>query len=188
MLGTAFSEVLEAARVDAPWAFEKLFKEYSAPISDYLRGQGVEDHEVLASEVFVRAFTHLSRFSGTEGEFRSWLFSIAHNLVIDDRRRRSRRPNTVSGSTQDRTETSDPTAIGLVEDEANARLGEAQVRAKLERLAPDQRDVLLLRIIGDLTIDQIAEVLNKRRGAVKALQRRGLEALRKQLESGGVPL
>ena len=56
------------------------------------------------------------------------------------------------------------------------------------RLAPDQRDVLLLRIVADLTVDDVAAVVGKSRGAVKALQRRGFQALRKILEQEGVPL
>lgn len=57
-----------------------------------------------------------------------------------------------------------------------------RVHALLDRLAPDQRDVLLLRLVGDLTIEQISQALGKQVGAVKALQRRGLAALAKLLE------
>lgn len=63
------------------------------------------------------------------------------------------------------------------------RIGEERVRVLLAQLAPDQRDVLLLRLVGDLTIEQIAQTLDKPRGAVKALQRRGLASLSKLLEA-----
>jgi RNA polymerase sigma-70 factor (ECF subfamily) len=56
------------------------------------------------------------------------------------------------------------------------------------RLAPEQREVVLLRILGDLTVDQVAEVVGKSQGAVKQLQRRAFEALRRLLEREGVPL
>jgi RNA polymerase sigma-70 factor (ECF subfamily) len=62
------------------------------------------------------------------------------------------------------------------------------VRHVLGRLAGDQQAVLLLRILGDLTVEEVARVLGKRIGAVKALQRRGLAAARKELESEGVTL
>lgn len=62
------------------------------------------------------------------------------------------------------------------------------VTGLLARLAPDQRDVLLLRIVADLTIEQIAQLLGKRPGAVKALQRRGLAAVKRALDQQGVPL
>jgi len=64
-----------------------------------------------------------------------------------------------------------------VHEDAVARMADASVRAAIEQLAPDQRAVLLLRIIGDLTIEEIARALGKRPGAVKALQRRGLRRL-----------
>jgi RNA polymerase sigma-70 factor (ECF subfamily) len=56
-------------------------------------------------------------------------------------------------------------------------MADASVRAAIDQLPPDQRSVLLLRILGDLTIEQIADAVGKRPGAVKALQRRGLHRL-----------
>jgi DNA-directed RNA polymerase specialized sigma24 family protein len=56
----------------------------------------------------------------------------------------------------------------------------------LRSLSPDQRDVLLLRIVGDLSLEEAARVTGKRTGAVKQLQRRGLAAIRRQLEREGV--
>jgi RNA polymerase sigma-70 factor (ECF subfamily) len=62
------------------------------------------------------------------------------------------------------------------------------VHELLAELTPDQRDVLLLRVVADLTVEQVAEVVGKPAGAVKALQRRGLAALRRLVEAEGVPL
>ncbi|HZA89644.1 MAG TPA: sigma factor-like helix-turn-helix DNA-binding protein, partial [Solirubrobacterales bacterium] len=55
------------------------------------------------------------------------------------------------------------------------------VHRVLDALSPDQRAVLLLRVLGELTVDEVAGALGKRRGAVKALQRRGLAAIRREL-------
>jgi RNA polymerase sigma-70 factor (ECF subfamily) len=55
-------------------------------------------------------------------------------------------------------------------------------------LSDDQREVLILRIVGDLTVEQIAAIVDKSVGAVKALQRRALDALRRKLVRDGVPL
>ena len=63
-----------------------------------------------------------------------------------------------------------------------------RVRNLCEALSPDQRDVILLRLVSDLTVDAIAEALDKTPGAVKALQRRALAALRQVLQRQGVPL
>ena len=81
-----------------------------------------------------------------------------------------------------------PGAAGDVEHDAMVRLGAERVAEICERLAPDQRDVLLLRLVGDLTIDQVAEVVGKTSGAVKALQRRGLGAINRMSQREGVTL
>jgi RNA polymerase sigma-70 factor (ECF subfamily) len=76
----------------------------------------------------------------------------------------------------------DPRQVPSAEQEAISRIGDASALRLLDQLPPDQRDVMILRIVADLTIEQIAEVVGKREGAVKALQRRALESLRKKLE------
>ncbi len=173
--GTAFPTVLAAAQADAPWAYQRLFEWLNRPVAGYLRGQGSEDPDGLSNDVFLRAFTNLSSFEGDEERFRSWVFTIAHNLLCDERRRRRRRP----------TVADQPLAEGVgarsTESEALARLGAERVDALLSELAPDQRDVLLLRVVADLTVEQAALALGKSPGAVKQLQRRGLNALRRRL-------
>ena len=68
------------------------------------------------------------------------------------------------------------------EADALTTLDDERIRAVLGGLRPDQREVITLRIVGDLTAEQVAQVLGKSRGAVKALQRRGVAALRRRLE------
>jgi RNA polymerase sigma-70 factor (ECF subfamily) len=65
-----------------------------------------------------------------------------------------------------------------VEEEALEQIGQERVRRELERLSADQRTVLLLRLFGDLTVEQVADATGKKPGAVKALQRRALAVLR----------
>jgi RNA polymerase sigma-70 factor (ECF subfamily) len=185
-IGPAFDSVLAAAQAGGGWAFERLWRDLAPLVRGYARMQGCAEPDDLTSEVFVAAFRRLGAFSGTESQLRSWLLTITHRRVIDERRRLARRgvPDVFDPSRHG-------AAGGDVEDEAIERLGSARVVAALDRLATDQRAVLLLRIIGDLTIEQIAEVLGKRPGAVKALQRRGLAALRRHVEIHGwegVPL
>jgi RNA polymerase sigma-70 factor (ECF subfamily) len=70
------------------------------------------------------------------------------------------------------------------EEEALARIGAERVVSVLEALSPDQRAVLLLRVLGDLTVAEVARALGKRPGAVKALQRRGLATVKRELGRG----
>ena len=64
---------------------------------------------------------------------------------------------------------------------AIGRVGDDAARALLDGLPEDQRNVMVLRIVADLTVEQVAQVLGKRPGAVKALQRRALDSLRRKL-------
>ncbi len=76
--------------------------------------------------------------------------------------------------------------VGDVSEEAMAALGTRWALTALDRLTPDQRDVVLLRILGGLSVEETARVLRKRRGAVKTLQRRALAALARSIEREAV--
>jgi RNA polymerase sigma factor (sigma-70 family) len=182
-LGESFDSVLAAAQADAGWAFERLWHAYAGPVTGYLRLHGARDADDVASEVFLSAFRALDRFVGDESAFRSWLFTIAHRRLLDARRAAGRRP--VERPLEE---------VGADRVEAGAgpevlrRLAEERVRAMCGRLVEDQRDVLLLRMVAGMTVEEVAHAVGKSPGAVKALQRRGLAALRKILEREGVPL
>jgi RNA polymerase sigma factor (sigma-70 family) len=176
----SFAALLRAASAGGQWAYERLYRSLAPAVAGYLRVQGAPEPDDLTSEVFERAFSALGGFTGGEAQFRSWVFTIAHHRLADDWRRRARRPMLADCELPDRTG-------GDVEDEAVRQLATERVRRLCAGLAPEQRDVLLLRMLATLTIDEIAEALGKTPGAVKALQRRGLAALRRQMEREGVP-
>jgi RNA polymerase sigma factor (sigma-70 family) len=178
--GAAFPEVLAAAQAGSAWAYRRLFEWLGRPVAGYLRGQGCDDPDGLANDVFLRAFTNLRGFRGDEDRFRSWVFAIAHNRLVDDRRRRSRRPVVEDHPVEEHTAWDDTEAAAL------SRLGGERVRRLLDQLSPDQRDVLLLRIVADLTVEQVATTMGKTPGAVKQLQRRALGTLRHRLDEEAV--
>jgi len=180
-VGEGFPDVLAAAQSGAPWAFERLYRDLAPAVAGYLRLQGAAEPEDLASETFIGVFSSLRSFTGNEPAFRSWVFTIAHRRLTDERRRHGRRPAVADKAR------ADPIG-GDVEAEALASLGTARVHRLCGELPPDQRAVLLLRLVADLTVEQTSEVIGKSTGAVKALQRRGLAAVRKKLERQGVPL
>lgn len=182
-LGGAFEDVLVAAQAGAGWAFVRLWQTYAGPVAGYLRLQGPAEPDDLTSEVFLGAFRSIGGFSGDEAAFRSWLFTIAHRRLLDARRAAGCRPRLTSldDETPARAEPS-PDA------EVTRRLATERVRALCDRLVPDQRDVLLLRLVGGFTVEEVAVTLRKSSGAVKALQRRGLRALEKILQQEGVPV
>jgi RNA polymerase sigma-70 factor (ECF subfamily) len=173
--GEPFAAVLDAARAGEGWAFERLFTWLGRPVAAYLRGAGCEDPDGTANDVFLRAFTSLGTFAGDEDRFRSWVFTIAHHLLVDERRRLARRPR--PAPLEAAPEPRAPDAA----DEALVSLGDERLRSVLAGLAPDQRDVLLLRVVADLSIEDTAAALGKKPNAVKQLQHRATRALRSRL-------
>jgi RNA polymerase sigma factor (sigma-70 family) len=180
--GDAFDALLEGARSGAPWAWERIYRWLSPAVAGYLRVQGVRDADDVTSDAFLGVVRGIGRFDGDERQFRSWVFVIAHRRLQDQRRQMARRPECAELSADSAL------PAGNTEDDALRSLAATRVEALCARLAPDQADVVLLRIVADLTVDDVAAVLGKTRGAVKALQRRGFEALRRILAQEGVPL
>ncbi len=171
-----FTGVLEAARTGSRAGPGRgLYADLSGPILGYLRTRGAAEPEDLLGEVFVQVARNTAAFVGDYPAFRSWVFTVAHHRLVDERRYRSRRPVEPGDIPE--------TARGLGDTEAEALngLATAEVIALLDTLTPEQRDVLLLRIVGDLSVEDVARIVGRRSGAVKALQRRGLETLRRAL-------
>jgi RNA polymerase sigma-70 factor (ECF subfamily) len=172
-----FGVILAAARVGDGDAFTTLFESLARPVAGYLRGRGVDDVDGATNEVFLRVFTRIADFDGGESQFRSWVFTIAHNLALDEQRAHARRATCVAIdqhvarlASEYETVENDVVSAGRVDD-------------LLATLSCDQRDVILLRFVSDLSIEQAALVLGKRVPAVKALQRRALDALRRELQA-----
>jgi RNA polymerase sigma-70 factor (ECF subfamily) len=159
------------------WACRWLYEHYAGRVLGYLRAQGAQEPEDLTSEVFLRVFDRLAQFSGDEEHFRSWLFTIAHRILIDDIRRRQRRPATTVLNPE-----IESCSSGDVEHEALANVGAEWAEALLASLPPDQRAVVALRVTADLSLEQVARILGKRVGAVKALQHRALTSLRRRFQ------
>ncbi len=181
-IGDEFPAILAGAQGGAGWALERLYRVLAPMVAGYLRLQGSPEPDDLTNEVFLSAFGAIGSFRGDEDQFRSWLFTIAHRRLTDERRRLGRRPPIA-----DRDVTSAPEAAGGdVEDDALRSLSVQRVRRLCDRLAPDQRDVLVLRMVSALSVEQTAQALGKSPTAVKALQRRALAAVRRIFEAEGV--
>jgi RNA polymerase sigma-70 factor (ECF subfamily) len=181
-LAENFQTTLDAARQAAPWAWSAIYGELAPAVTGYLRANGVPDPDDVTAEVFLRVVQDVGKFEGDENHFRSWVFVIAHHRMIDDRRRRIRHPQAPLP-----LEMLEGRGHGNVEREAMDHLTTSAVQAIIDRCAPDQREVLLLRVIAGLTLVETAEVVGKSLGAVKALQRRGVAAIAREFSNEGVP-
>lgn len=171
-------DVLPAAQAGQAWALRAVYDELAPRVNAYLRTRGAAEPEDLTSEVFLTVFPRLATVTGGAAGLRTFAFSVAHARLVDDLRKRSRRQPSTSYDPA-----TDPRTAPSSEDDALVRLQTERVRRLLDGLAPDQRDVLVLRILADLTVDEVAGTLGKSAGAVKQLQRRGLLTLRRELEA-----
>lgn len=182
-MGEPFESVLAAARLGADWAWRVLYEDTAKPLCAYVGLRGADDPDGLVGDVFLAAAKGIGSFEGDEAGFRSWLFSIAHARLVDERRMRARRRT----SPTDRSDLEGIADPADVEEVALGRIGSDRLGELFSVLSPDQRDVLTLRIIGDLSLEETASILGKKVGAVKVLQHRGLNRLRK-LEREGVTI
>jgi RNA polymerase sigma factor (sigma-70 family) len=178
-----FERVIEAARGREPWALEHLYTTLAPPVAGFFRLQRAAEPEDLTSEVFVGVLRNLRTFRGDESHFRSWVFTIAYRRLADARRAATRRPRLLPLD-----EAREPVDAADVEADVARLLATRRVLELCATLPPAQRDVLLLRLVGLMTVDEVAAVMGRSRGAVKGLQRRGLATVTAIVGERGVPL
>ena len=145
-----------------------VFVALGAPVHGYLRAAGVADTENLLGDVFLRVARALPRFSGDDRDLRRWVFTIAHNCVIDDRGRATRERASFAFLHRRDRHNAAP---------APAEPFDPALLAALADLTPDQREVVTLRFVADLSLDEVAHMTGRDVGAVKSLQHRALRTL-----------
>ncbi|MDQ1466412.1 MAG: polymerase sigma-70 factor, subfamily [Actinomycetota bacterium] len=172
-----FESVLAAAQEGADWAVTVLYRALNPRLLAYLGSRDPRAADDLAAEVWLAVAQQLRRFEGGEDAFRAWVFSIARRRLADFRRTAIRRAtDPVPADRLDRASGDDTEGLvleGITADEAAAFV--------VATLPPDQADVILLRMLGGLDVDQVARLVGKRPGTVRVLQHRALGRLRKRL-------
>lgn len=174
MAATLTEETLAAARSKHPAALQEIYRRLAPSVLSYLTSKGCEDPEALTQDVFLTVFSKLGSVTGGGEGLRSFVFSVAHARMVDDVRRRERRPLTL--------EFRPDFDVRVTASAEESVLGSGSgVSALLHGLNPAQQEVLLLRIVADLSIDESAQIMGRTPGSVKQLQRRALEILRTRL-------
>lgn len=176
-------EIVRCAATGDPDALRLVYTALSPRVLGYLRARGVEDPEAVTGDVFVALLPRIPRLNGGASGLRTLAFSIAHARVVDEMRARSRRPPVVGYDPSEDERTTES-----AEDDAQEQLATAQVLRILAVLPADQRDVLALRVVGDLSLDQVAAIIGRSTGAVKQLQRRAVIGVRQALADRRVTL
>jgi RNA polymerase sigma-70 factor, ECF subfamily len=159
-------------------AFGQLYDAYMERIYRfvYFRVEDQQTAEDITSQVFLKAWSNLDRFQFSRTPYLAWLYTIAHNAVIDHYRTRK-----VTTALDD-VQLSQPDHSELVENDIDLTAEMKSVKMALQSLTDDQQKVLTLKFIEGMSNNEIARHLGKREGAIRALQMRGLQALAKQLE------
>lgn len=160
-----------AARRDRA-AFHKLYALYSAKIYRYIyyRSGRTDEAEDLTAQVFLKAWEAIPNYRWKGYPFSTWLYRIAHNRVIDYYRTyRDTLPLDAASAQQTNSE---PT------EAAERLLASNNVRSALKRLTDDQQRVITLRFLDGYETAEVAAIMNKKADAVRALQYRGLCALK----------
>ena len=153
-------------------AIGHIWRAHHPSLVGWLKAVAPDVGEDIASDAWVEVMKNLAKFKGTDADFRSWLFTTARRRLIDHRRRYGRRPDPVVAQMPEAIDSIDAADLAL----RNIGSDDA-VRMILRVLAPDQAEVILLRVLGGLDTSYVASVLDKREGAVRVLQHRGLRRL-----------
>lgn len=150
---------------------EGIYDSLAPAVLGYFRSHRMADPEGLTGDVFVAVTQRLPTFEGDDAALRRWVFTIAHHRRVDEIRRASRLAP-AGPPTPEAVDPEDPFDPDLV--------------AALDTLTDDQRQVVVLRHVGDLSVEDVAAITGRSHGSVKMLSARGLEALAARLTKSTV--
>jgi len=175
---TAEENLVRRAQQQDQQAFTQLYEEHFNKIYRYvaLRIGNKTEAEDITQQVFLKALQSISSFRWRGIPFSAWLFRIAHNQVVDYLRKK----------TKQATVPLDESTVSVISNPqllVEQRLDIEQLLSATKRLTPTQREVISLRFAGELPIAQVAKIIGKSQGAVKALQHSAIVALRKALSA-----
>jgi RNA polymerase sigma-70 factor (ECF subfamily) len=169
--------LVERAQQGDRAALEELYLIHFDRIYSYLHMSvgNKHDAEDLTTQTFLKMLESINRFRWQSAPFSAWLFRIAHNLAMDHFRARRR--------WQPEEEVPEP--LGSEEPsaelEAMQSIGRQSMMELIERLSPEQQQVLTLKFVFNFANADVATILEKTEGAIKSLQHRALASLQKQI-------
>lgn len=172
----SFSNLIERARTGDKGALGEVFRAHHHLLLRYFRGCEARSPEDLASQVWIEVAAGLVRFRGDDIGFRRWLFTIARRRYIDSVRRDVRRPE------QPHPDIPALSAADGAGDEAFDATASLERALALVRVLPrDMADAVMLRVIADLDVADVASIMATSEGNVRVLVHRGLARLRSKL-------
>ncbi len=169
--------LVDAAREGDEAALSELYNLYFPRVYRYIlaRTGNTYDAEDLAEEVFMRMLAAIERFEWRDAPFSAWLFRIAHNAVISQRRRDGAR-----GPSAPLSESLPMNSLGP-EELVEKRMALNEIMRAAETLPDAQRQVISLRFAAGLSVAETARVMNKGEGNVKVIQHKAIVKLREMM-------
>ncbi|MBI5653732.1 MAG: sigma-70 family RNA polymerase sigma factor [Chloroflexi bacterium] len=157
-------------------AFGKLYDQYAERVYRYLafRWRDSAEAEDLTADVFIKAFQNIRSYRAGQAPFGAWLFRIAHNVLIDHWRAKTRR-QTIAW------ETLETTANGAAAHAFAQVFTRAELAWGVAQLTDLQQHVIALRFVAECSIAETARAMQRSEEAVKDLQHKALLALRKKI-------
>ena len=169
--------VLASAKSGDQVAFTQIWHELNPRVARFVQFKTYQsriDFEEVVSETWLGVAKDIRNFDGDFKELTSWIFTIARNRIVDAARKRDRSIDSndlsaeafwVPGSTD-------------IEGDYQAAEGVQEIVSLINQLPPAQAEVILLRVVSDLSVEETAKILKKKANSVRVLSHRGLASLR----------
>jgi RNA polymerase sigma-70 factor, ECF subfamily len=172
-LKTSDDGLIRRAQALDSGALAELYERHFDGIYRYLftRLRHQADAEDLTEQVFLKMVDSIQRYRPRGVAFSSWLYRIAHNLLVDRYRRAGREAVELTDKVRDARAYADPAV--LIQNSEERR----QLLAAVQRLTPEQQQVITMRFIDNLDVDEIARLMRRRPGAIHSMQHRALASL-----------
>lgn len=172
------TQLIRHAAAGDPDAFARLYDKYVDAVYRFVFLRLGDEHnaEDLTSQVFIKAWEKLGGYEMRGLPFGAWLFRIARNITVDHYRAYR---ETVPLESDDASEAE---AACDVDQEVETKVDLERLLSLMNSLTEDQRQVLTLKFVEGLSTEEIAQVMGKREGAIRALQMRGLQSLAALIE------
>ena len=177
-IGPRFADVLSAAKDGDDDAITVLYRALNPLLLRYFKANAPAVAEDLAQEVWLGAAPRLRSFEGDEPQFRTWLFTVARRRLVDHWRTKGRRVTEVQDDVEPPGRDLDDPSARIVGDDAVAEL--------IAGLTDEQREVVLLRVVAGLSVDEVAEIVDKSPGAVRVIQHRAVRKAAARLNEAAV--
>ncbi|MGH1488140.1 MAG: RNA polymerase sigma factor [Acidimicrobiales bacterium] len=173
--GLAHLDLIERAKRSDQEAVASLYRDHVRMVNSYLRACGVVEAEDLTADVFVSMVQSIDKFNGDMDQFRAWLMTIAHRRLVDHLRRSSAN-RSVSVSQIEAVSDGQVTSTAT---ESELPVPNRDLASALALLTEAQREIVALRFVADLSIETVSEITGRPITAVKSLQHRALQSLRR---------